>query len=320
MSRADKFRFYEVRPIQYLLYHALRVVVAIVDMFPYTSLRGPARAVGTIARWIDRKHVRIAEKNLGKSAGVCPPGQVGAFIARTYEHIGLGFAEMVKVHRLFRFRNYAHYVKLVDFDILDRCWKEGRGVIVVIGHLGNWEVGGLAVTLSGLPIQSLAKPLSNPWIDAYLNRFRTRTGQNIVARDKALPAMIRILLQGGMLVIQMDQDARDMGVLVDFFGRPASTHRAPATLSLKYNAPVVLVDTFRESGMIHAVCTPPILPDAYRGEPDAVRALTQAISSRFEGFVRRHPDQWFWMHDRWKSAERAIRAAEKEASRTQTPA
>jgi KDO2-lipid IV(A) lauroyltransferase len=313
MSREEKFRFYEVRFFQYLLYLALRVVVAVVDMVPYGALPAAAGVVGRLVHWVDRKHVRIATKNLGKSPDVCAPAEIPAFIRRVYDHVGLGFAEMVKVHRLFRHRHYSHYVELVDFKILDRCWKEGRGVIVVIGHLGNWEVGGLAVTLSGLPIQSLARPLSNPWIDAYLNRFRTRTGQTIVPRDKALPAMIRILVKGGMLVIQMDQDARDMGVMVDFFGRPASTHRAPATLALKYNAPVVLVNTYREGRLIYAVCTEPIRPDDYRGEPDAVRALTQAITARFEGFVRQHPDQWFWMHDRWKSAERAARAEAQKA-------
>jgi KDO2-lipid IV(A) lauroyltransferase len=316
MSRREKFRFYEVRPIQYLMYLALRVIVAVVDMFPYRTLPTVAKAVGWAVRTIDRKHVRIATKNLGNSAGICAPAEIPAFIGRVYDHVGLGFAEMLKCHRLFKYHDVARYVKLVRFDILSSCAAEGRGVIIVIGHLGNWEVGGLAVTLSGFPIQSLARPLSNPWIDRYLNRFRTQAGQRVIPRDRALQTMIRVLVSGGMLVVQVDQDARDLGVPVTFFGRTASTHRAPATLSLKYNAPVVMVNTYREGLLNYAVCAEPIRPDDYRGQADPVRALTQAISDRFEGFVRQHPDQWFWMHDRWRSAERAARAAARASAPT----
>ena len=314
MSRREKFRLHEVRPVQFLMYLALRVIVAVVDMFPYRTLPTVAKAVGWAVRSVDRKHVRIARKNLGNSAGVCAPGAIPDFIARVYNHVGLGFAEMLKLHRLLKHHDVSRYVKLVRFDILSRCAEEGRGVIIVIGHLGNWEVGGLAVTLSGFPIQSLARPLSNPWIDRYLNRFRTQAGQRVIPRDRALAAMIRVLLSGGMLVVQVDQDARDLGVPVNFFGRPASTHRAPATLSLKYNAPVVMVNTYREGQLNYAVCSEPLQPDDYRGQTDPVRALTQAISDRFEGFVRQHPDQWFWMHDRWKTAERAARAAARAAA------
>src|SRR6185436_15450400 len=147
-----------------------------------------------------------------------------------------------------------------------------------------------------------------PWIEEYLKKVRTLTGQKIIPRDRALGEMIRVLQRGGMLVVQIDQDARQSGVYVNFFGRPASTHRAPATLSLKYNVPIVMVNTYREEQMNYAVCSDPIHPDAFRGAPDPVKALTQAYSARLEEFIRQHPEQWLWTHDRWKTAERAARA------------
>lgn len=311
MSRREKFRLYEVRPVQFLLYLFLRTLIMVIDMIPFRGMPAVARMLSHVIRAIDRKHVRIAAKNLEKSPGVCQTKQIPEFIARVYDHVALGFIEMLKIPRLMRYHDHARYVRLVDFDILTRCAKEGRGVIIIIGHLGNWEVGGLAVTMAGYPIQSLARTINNPWMDRYLTRFRTQTGQKILPRDGALGQMIRVLLQGGMLVVQMDQDARDLGVYVNFFGRPASTHRAPATLSLKYNAPVVIVNTYRERRLNFAVCSEPIYADPFRSHPDPVKALTQAYSDRLEGFVRQHPDQWFWMHDRWKSAERAARATQE---------
>ncbi|HVE38979.1 MAG TPA: lysophospholipid acyltransferase family protein [Planctomycetota bacterium] len=307
MSRAEKFRLHEVRPVQFILYVMLRFVVMAVGMFPWRAAPSIARVLGFLIRTIDRKHVRIATKNLEKSRGVCPSDQIPAFIGRTYEHVALGVIEMMMLPRLMKRQAVSRYVKLVRYDTFDRVLKEGHGCIVVIGHLGNWEIGGLATNLAGYPLQSLARPIDNPWIDRYLKRFRTQTGQKMIPRDRALGEMIRVLQRGGMLVVQVDQDARQVGVYVNFFGRPASTHRAPATLSLKYNTPIVLVNTYREGALNYAVCSDPIYPAAFRDHPDPVKALTQAYSDRFEECVRQHPEQWFWMHDRWKTAERVAR-------------
>jgi len=307
MSRRDKFRPYEIPPVQFLLYLLLRLAIMVIDMVPFRRVEPLSKMLSRVIRLIDRKHVRIAAKNVTRSVGICPPERMPKFVASVYDHVALGVVEMMKLPRLLKFHDVSRYVRLVDFDILSRCAQEGKGVIIAIGHLGNWEIGGLATTLAGYPIQSLNKAINNPWIDHYLNRFRTQTGQKMIARDGALPEMIRVLLRGGMLVVQLDQDARDLGVFVNFFGRPASTHRAPATLSLKYNAPVVMVNTYRDRRLNYAVCSEPIYADAFRGRPDPVKALTQAYSDRFEGFVRQHPEQWFWMHDRWSSAERAAR-------------
>ena len=125
--------------------------------------------------------------------------------------------------------------------------------------------------------------------------------------------MVRVVRKNEILIIQIDQDARHAGVFVDFLGRPASTHRSPAVLSLKYGTPIVVADIYREGGIHHAVVSDPIYPDGFRSHPDPVKARTQAYTSRFEECVRAHPDQWFWMHDRWKTAERAARVDVGEA-------
>jgi KDO2-lipid IV(A) lauroyltransferase len=307
MSRRDKFRLHEVRSVQLFLYLILRAMVMVIDMFPYRMAPEISKLLARAIRLIDRKHVRIAAKNLENSSEVCSHDQIPAFIAKVYQHVGLGFVEMLMIPRLMKRHQISRYVKLMRYDIFDRFIEEGRGVIVVIGHLGNWEIGGLATTLAGYPIESLARPIDNPWIDRYLSRFRTQTGQKMIPRDHALGDMIRVLRRGGMLVVQIDQDARHVGVYVNFFGRPASTHRAPATLSLKYDVPVVLVNTYREESLNYAVCSDPIYPGTFRDRTDPVKALTQAYSDRFEEFVRQHPDQWFWVHDRWKTAERDAR-------------
>lgn len=309
MSREERFRLYEVPAVEFLLYLLLRSVVMTLTIFPHEMGPAISRILGKLIRWIDRKHIRIATKNLEKSRGVCAPDQIPAFIEKVYQHVALGFVEMLMTPRLLRRGHVSRYVVLRGFEHFDRCLAEGRGCIAVIGHLGNWELAGVASTLAGYPLHALMRPLRNRWMDAYLMKYRTLTGQSMIPRDRALGEMIRVIQRNKILIVQVDQDARESGVFVDFFGRPASTHRAPATLSLKYNVPIVMANIYREGLTNYCDLSEPLDPAAFRDHPDPIRALTQVYTDRFEDFVRQHPEQWFWMHDRWRTAERRARAS-----------
>ena len=161
---------------------------------------------------------------------------------------------------------------------------------MVIGHLGNWELIGLAVNASGVRLHSLARPIENPWIDRWLGRFRTQTGQEIIPKHHALGKMMRVLASNETLVIQIDQNVRQGGASVEFFGRPASTHRSPALLSLKHGTPVVVANIYREGGRHTCVLSDPLDPELFRSLEDPVTSLTQALSDRFEDCVRRIPN------------------------------
>lgn len=301
------FRLRRLLPVQVFFYLLLRSVIMVVGMFPFSMASTLSRVLGRLFRLIDLKHARIAAKNLRLSPGVCPEKEIPAFIDRVYENLGLGFVEMLMLPRLIGLHGLSRVVRLERFDILEGILKEGRGAIAVIAHQANWELIGLGVSLAGYPLNSLARPIENPWIEEYLGRFRTQTGQRLISKYHALGEMVRVLQRNEVLVIQVDQDARHFGVFVDFFGRPASTHRSPAILSLKYGVPILVVDIYREGGLHYCVLDQPLRPEDFRDRADPVKALTQAYTSRMEGYIRRHPDQWFWVHDRWKSAERAAR-------------
>jgi Kdo2-lipid IVA lauroyltransferase/acyltransferase len=306
VERKKAFKLRRFPPVQLFLYVVLRTVLMIVGMFPYAMAPQVGRWLGRILQLLDRKHRRVAVKNLERSRGVCPPDAIPEFVDRVYGHMGLGFVEMMMIPKLLD--RIDDVVRLERFHVAEEVLRRGRGMITVIGHLGNWELIGLAVCRAGHPLHSLARPIENPWVDRFLHRFRTQTGQRIIPKYHALGEMIRVLQRNEILIIQVDQDARSHGVSAEFFGRPASTHRSPALLSLKYGTPIVVADIYREGGVHHCVLSDPILPEAYKGQPDPVQALTQAYTEKFEQCVRAHPEQWFWVHDRWKTAERAERA------------
>jgi KDO2-lipid IV(A) lauroyltransferase len=292
--------------VQFLVFVLVRLAVAALQALPPRAAIRAGRALGRALRHVDFKHARIAAKNLERSRGVVPPDGIDAFIDRLYEHLGTIAMEIVMAPPLVRRGKFMSRMSL-DREPFDRCLREGKGGIVVIGHTGNWEYAGLGYTLAGYPVCSLARPIENPWLDRWLLRFRTQTGQQIIPKYHALGEMIRVLKANKLLVVQVDQDARHSGVFVDFFGRPASTHRSPALLSIKYGAPVVMANIYRD-GDLHRVELDALLyPDSFRNHPDPAKALTQAINDRLEEFIRAHPEQWFWVHDRWKTAERAAR-------------
>lgn len=302
---SKSFRLRRFPPVQLFLYLVVRVVFMVLRMFPYSMAPVVGRRLGRVLRLLDGRHAAVAARNLERSRGVCPPDGIPAFVDRLYAHIGLSFVEMLMLPGLIERGQLEQFTRFERFQVADEVRRKGRGLIVVIGHLGNWEIIGLAICKAGYPLNSLARPIENPWIDDYLTRFRTRTGQKIIPKRHAIGQMIRVLQRNEILIVQVDQNAKSAGVMTDFFGRPASTHRSPAILSLKYGTPILVADIYRENGRHHCVLSDPILPETYRDRPDPVAALTQAYTSRFEECVRAHPEQWFWVHDRWKQGEKA---------------
>lgn len=283
------------RPVQFAVYLAVRFVAAVVQAFPYAQAPALARALAAVWRRLDGRHRRTAERNLARA------GMPVSLVPRVFENLALLGVEMILARR----GDLSRHVRIHGLERYEELRRAGRGVLLTIGHLGNWELAGIAFSKLGHRLHSLARPLENPWLDRWLLGERTRTGQAIVPKRGALPAMSAVLRAGGTLVVQVDQDARKSGVLVEFFGHPASTVRSAAILSLKFGAPILPVEIWREGGLHHLRADEPIFPEAYRGRPDAVRDLTQAFTSRLELHVRRHPEQWNWLHRRWKAVERA---------------
>lgn len=306
----DRVHWSRFRLVQLLSYALLRWIALGVGMIPYAAAGWVGRVIAIPFRWFDRRGCRWALRNL-KRMGL-PDARVPSFIRRVYEHFSRSMVETLIFLRLCRNRDTRPYARFESMEILDRELAKGKGVIVTIGHLGNWELAGLASCLAGYKLHSLAQPVKNPYIDRWIRDIRTTTGQRILPKSNVLPAMAKVLKAGGILVIQVDLDDHAFGVLVDFLGHPAATVTSPAMLSLRYEAPIVPGDIYRDAkGIHHFRLTAPVQPEDYRGRADAITAVTQAFTSRFEEFVRRHPEQWLWIRPRWESRGRAKAAQRK---------
>lgn len=191
---------------------------------------------------------------------------------------------------------------------------EGSGAVLVTGHLGNWEVAGAAVGEAGVPAVAVVKNQRNPLVDRWVRRRRASAGVETVPLYGASRRLTRALADGELVLLVADQDALSHGLFVDFMGRPASTHRGPAALSLRYDVPLLFGALVRERPEPMAPYRAVLeevdrsgLPsgEELRGGGDeraeAERELTRRWVSILEREVRERPGQYLWFHRRWKT-------------------
>jgi KDO2-lipid IV(A) lauroyltransferase len=185
---------------------------------------------------------------------------------------------------------------------LDWVIKNGKGGILVAGHFGNWELMGAVLALKGYPISFLVGEQHNKKVDDRMNSHRRLMGIRIIHMGVAVRSVIKSLRNNEFVALLSDQDAGREGVFIDFFGIPSSTHQGPAAFALKTGSPILFGTTIRLPRGKHRMVCELLTFDHLKGvTPDTIREVSQAYSSLLEKWIRLFPDQWFWMHRRWKS-------------------
>jgi KDO2-lipid IV(A) lauroyltransferase len=201
----------------------------------------------------------------------------------------------------------AALVRVENVEVIPRVHTQGKGVLVLTGHFGNWELATVGA-IANFPqyrgrINYLRKPLSPDWLDTLVTRRFRRAGIRVFPKKGTLEAILDRLAAKDIVVFILDQHAggRD-GVELDFFGHPAWTFRSLATIALATGAPVVPAATWREADGHHVLRFEEPLPVVECTDVDeAIRVNTRMYNAALERLVVRHPEQWFWMHRRWKT-------------------
>lgn len=193
-------------------------------------------------------------------------------------------------------------VRMEGAEHVRAAMAAGRGVLYLTAHFGNWELLAAAHALAGFPASVVIRPLDNPFLEAHLLRGRTRSRVGLIPKREAVRGVRAALARGECVGILLDQDAGREGVFVPFFGQPAATSRSLAVLALKTRAPVVPAFIRRLPNGDHHITLGPVIPLVSTGqrEPD-VEAATTRFTEAIERHVRAHPEQWFWVHRRWKT-------------------
>jgi Kdo2-lipid IVA lauroyltransferase/acyltransferase len=297
----------------YLVYLAVRLAICFIQAVRIETCQKLSHVLAWLTYDVVKVRRKVIDDNLFHAFPEKSQAERQRIARATYAHLVLMVCEIAQAPRKIHETNWRDHVyihqkrKFVEF-LLDR-----RPVVIVSAHYGNFEIAGFMLGLLGVPTFTVARTLDNPFVDKYLNRFREAKGQFIVEKQGSARQIDDVLAQGGKLVLLGDQHAGPKGCWVEFFGRPASCHKAIAVFPLTAGAPLAVGYGRRvgdrplqfELGMAG------YLDPAEEGtELGGVKPVTQWYNRRLEELIRDAPEQYWWVHRRWRDApKRPVSAA-----------
>ena len=259
--------------------------------------------LGLLLHYVWKSRRTIAVDNLKKSVALNvlsiseSPEEV---IKESFRNLGRSFVEIVKVY-CGTGRTILEKTVIRGMDNFEKARAKGKGVILITGHCGNWELLAILSSYKVAPLSVVVRPLNNPYLNTFLLKARSRFGNRVIDKKGALRAILATLKDGGMVGILMDQAVLpDEGYVVGFLGRGAWTTKMPALLARKTGAPAVPA-FIRRTGEGHEIIVhPEVSLSSKSSQEEAVREDTQRFSGFVEEYIRQNPSQWLWIHRRWK--------------------
>jgi Kdo2-lipid IVA lauroyltransferase/acyltransferase len=281
---------------------AAAIVSFVLRGLPRGAALGLGAALGRLVAAADPRHVAIAVDNLRHAFPEWDEARLEATARAVYAHFGRMLFDILWL----QWRSREELLALVEVhgrEHVEAAMATGRGVVMCAAHIGNWEVHGIAHGLLFGAIDVVARPLDNLSLDARLCAFRTMGGNRVVYKRKALAQVLGAIRAGRGVALLLDQNvqAKD-GIFVDFFGRPAATTTVAAALALKTGCALVPSHTeLRPDGRYALVYEPPLVWASGGARDTDLASITQELARRTEAWVRATPQQWLWMHRRWKT-------------------
>ena len=252
-----------------------------------------------------------------------PDKEVDRIVAGMWKHLVRMVLEVIQMERRFRLSNTTEVLRFHQREQCVSGIMTGRPVIFLSGHFGNWEISVNTMGHFQFPMGVVARDLDNPWLHRWFLGFRESTGNSMISKHGAGTEMVAALEQGLSVSLLCDQDAGRRGQFVDFFGKPASTFKSIALLALQYDAVIVVGGSWRlpdaEQQDIRWVrfemATEAVIDSRQFDDANAIPKLTQAFTTALEDLIKRAPEQYFWLHRRWKTPprERKPKAAKQAA-------
>ena len=289
-------------PCDYLVYLVVRLLICLVQAIDIEAGQGMVRGLAWIMAEVLRVRGGVVEDNLRHAFPQQTASQRRAMGRRMWEHLLLMVLEIAHAGRKIHETNWRDYIELDHENVapMVELMLSDRPKLVVSGHFGNFEVAGYMFGVLGFPTYAVARDLDNPYLHDFVTRFRGVTGQHIIPK-KDYDKVLAVLARGNVVAILGDQYAGDKGCWINFFGRPASTHKAIAVLSLEHGAPLTVAYARRLGRPLHfAMVVHAMLDPCVPGQPRGVFEITQWYANRMEEVVRLAPEQYWWVHRRWK--------------------
>ena len=280
-----------------ILYAVLIGVSTIVRRIPLRAGRLFGYLLGHVAWLVLRRERRRALANIALAMPEWSRRKRHAAIRSMFHHLGQSLFELIWLPNLDA-KSLAETTVFENIEPVVELARQGKGVVGFTGHCGNWEWMAYAIAKYGIPMTVLQRERNEPQLNRFITRIRATAGIRTIDRGSTAAAreMIGAIRRGGILGFLIDQSIRVESVNVPFFGKPALTPIGPSRLAIRTNAPVVSIFTTRRNGK-HYIRFNEVIQTSANDDPIALTAL---ITRDIEEQVRRAPEQWVWLHDRWR--------------------
>ncbi len=301
--------------IAYLQYLGMRVVGFIIQILPAKTGLGVARFLGRgLYRYYGRGRQRALE-NLQKSYPEKDDQWYDTTARRSFEYLAMMVFDVFTIPKRIHPNNLFDYI-VIDRDSLTDFFdnvEKKQCMVMVTGHYGNFEALGYALAADGYANYSVGRPIDNSYIDKYLLSAREKQGQTIINKKGATEKMLEVLSNSGLLGLVADQNGSRKDIFVDFFGQKAATYKSIGLLAMQFDAPIVVGYCRRlENGFKFQIgMNRMIKPDEWKVQDNPLKWITQEYTSAIEDFIREDPEQYWWLHRRWKTRPPEERKAEK---------
>lgn len=287
--------------IDFIAYFAVKGLNRLFACIPVSATLWLGRRFGTVAFWVNRRRRLIAYANLKAAfAKEKSPRELKIITKRCYQNIVQTFMEVLNLTKVNK-RYVDQYVEVVDLDRMRTAVAAGRGTILLTAHFGDWELSSLVSSVKGWPIMVLVREQKMQRLNELLNQLRESNGCRVIRKGMDVKNILRELRKNSIVGILADQDAGKNGMFVEFFGRPTSCHTGPMEIAKHTGALILPNFNVRSHGPYHRLYLEQYIDFREIAGPDDIRVSVQAYMRLLESYVRRYPDQWLWLHKRWKS-------------------
>ncbi|HLX73303.1 MAG TPA: lysophospholipid acyltransferase family protein [Terriglobales bacterium] len=286
-----------------LEYAPVWVLVRILGALPRSLARAMGITLGQTVRLLHPRLSRVAMRNLRLAFPEMPETERRRIVRGVFTSLGRLLAEVCRFPR-YTPENVSQVAVYDGLENFLEAERRGKGVLFLTAHLGGWEVGSFAHSLYGHKLHIVVRPLDNPYLDALIRRYRTLHGNTTFDKQDFARGLLSAMKAGETVGVLMDTNMTPpQGVFVDFFGQLACTASGVARVALRTDAAVVPAFSIWDEKLgKYRIRFDPMLELARTGDDAAdVVANTARFTKAIEGYVRQYPNQWLWVHRRWKT-------------------
>lgn len=302
-KRSKKFKKLR-RKIRYpLIFGLVRFMIFVSRLFPRKTWLALCGFLGGIAYYFARRSRKLAITHLTMAYGKeKSEAEIKAITKQVFVMMGKNAGDIIRAFKVHSLEDFEKIRIVHNAEIAEQAFAKGKGVIFLTAHFGAFEFVATELAFRGYKPLIIGTPMKDERLTNLLWEQRNKLGASAIERGKETVRLIKTLKSGGTIAILIDQDTRVKSVFVDFFGMPCATPIGATLLALKTGAAIVpIFYHLREDGMQEANFYPEVELTITGDEETDMRVNTQRLNDVIEAEIRKHPAQWLWLHERWKT-------------------